>query len=88
MARLDDPLTTWRYGVRVRGRWVAQNGTWERDGSHPAVYWWPTIEQARDWRDRHMPDSGDAWAEAIGLFRDGCDITAAWNRGEFTDATS
>jgi hypothetical protein len=71
MSRLDDPPHEWRYGVRLRGLWVAQNGTWERDCSHPAVYWWPTMHQARGWRERHMPDTPDAWPEAMGIFQNG-----------------
>lgn len=82
MSSLDDPPLGWRYGVRMRGLWAAQNGTWERDGSHPAVYWWPTMQQARDWHFRHMPDTLDAWAEAIGMFRGGVDVTATFNQGE------
>lgn len=82
MRRLGDPTPEWRHGVRWRGLWAAQNGTWERDGEHPAVYWWPTMHQARDWRERHMPGILDAWADTIGIFVNGRDVTNAWNRGE------
>lgn len=67
---LGGPPREWRYGVRWRDMWAAQNGTWERDGSHPAVYWWPTMQQARDWRERHMPDP-EVWACAMGIFQTG-----------------
>lgn len=75
MRRLDDPPCEWRYGITLRGLWIADNGRWLRDGAHPDVQHWPTMQQARDWRERHMPDTPDAWAEAIGIFCAGRDVT-------------
>ena len=82
MRRLDDPPLQWRYGITLRGLWLADNGRWLRDGAHPDVQHWPTMHQARDWRERHMPGVLGAWAEAIGIFRGGVDVTAAVNHEE------
>ena len=82
MRRLDDPPMQWRYGIRLRGLWLAANGRWLRDGAHPDVQHWPTMQQARDWRERHMPGELEAWAESIGIFRGGVDVTAAVHTGE------
>jgi hypothetical protein len=40
------------------------------------------MEQARAWRERHMPGELGAWAEAIGIFQGGVDVTAAVHNGE------
>jgi len=77
MRTLDDPPLEWRYGITLRGLWLASNGQWLRDGSHPSVQYWPTVEQARAWRERHMPGELGAWAEAIGIFQGGVNVTAA-----------
>jgi hypothetical protein len=82
MRRLDDPPMEWRYGILLHDLWLASNGQWLRDGSHPDVQHWPTMQQARDWRDRHMPGELEAWAESIGIFRGGVDVTAAVHSGE------
>jgi hypothetical protein len=82
MRRLDDPPLEWRYGICYRGWWVSSMGGFERDSSHPSVHWWPTLQQAQEWRKRHMPGVLDAWAEAIGIFRGGVNVTAAVHNGE------
>jgi hypothetical protein len=82
MRKLSDEPLQWRYGLRMRGLWMASNGRWLRDGSHPDVQHWPTIDQAIAWRERHIPTIDDAWAEAIGIFQGGVDVTAAVHNGE------
>jgi|LakMenEpi03Aug12_release.lakeMendotaPanAssembly.Ray.scaffolds.fasta_scaffold636155_2 hypothetical protein len=82
MRRLDDEPLQWRYGITLRGLWLASNGQWVRDGSHPSVQYWPTMEQARAWRERHMPGELGAWAEAIGIFQGGVNVTAAVHNEE------
>jgi hypothetical protein len=82
MRRLDDPPLEWRYGILLRGLWLASNGQWLRDGTHPDVQHWPTMAQARAWRDRHMPGELEAWAKSIGIFRGGVDVTTAVHNSE------
>lgn len=81
MRRLDDPPREWRYGITLGGLWLASNGRWLRDGEHPDVQHWPTMQLARDWRERHMPGSVGAWAEAIGIFCAGRDVTKEVTEG-------
>jgi hypothetical protein len=75
MRKLSDAPLQWRYGINLRGLWMASNGRWLRDGAHPDVQYWPTSAQARAWRERHMPTIDDAWATAIGIFQGGIDVT-------------
>lgn len=79
--RLDDPPREWMYGLRSDYRWLTVHGDFSaHSGDDPSVLRFSSLSAAQEHRKSIYSDV-DVWAEAIGIFQAGRNVTREVTEG-------